>query len=48
VGEELSGGTIVEVELDANLDVPRLVPTAGVGDAIASSLVRAAVAELAR
>jgi hypothetical protein len=36
----------VSVQLDANLDVPRLVPTAGIGDAMAGSLVRRATKEI--
>jgi len=39
-------GTTIELALDADLAVPRLVPVGGVGDAIAAGFVRAAVAEL--
>ena len=38
--------TEVALQLDGNLDVPRLVPTAGVGDRLAASLVRHAIAEI--
>ncbi len=40
--------TRVDLELDASLDVPRLVPLAGVGDSVAAGFVSAASAELAR
>jgi hypothetical protein len=40
--------TELSLRLDANLDVPRLVPTAGVGDRMAASLVRHAIAEIER
>jgi hypothetical protein len=40
--------TKLRIELDADLAVPRLVPTAGVGEALAQGLVRAAVAEIGR
>ncbi len=42
------GGTRLELELEADLSVPRLLPVGGVGDAIAQGFVRAAVAELER
>ena len=40
--------TRINLGLDANLDVPRLVPTAGVGDRMSASLVRHAIAEIER
>jgi hypothetical protein len=39
-------GTRLELELDATMPVPRLVPLGGVGDAFASGFMRAAVAGL--
>jgi hypothetical protein len=42
---EVSPGSL-SVELDANLAVPRLVPTGGIGDAMAASLVRRATREI--
>lgn len=46
----LQGGesTRVSLELDANLDVPPLLPLGGVGDSVARGFVSAASAELAR
>ena len=35
-------GTRIDLDLDANLSVPRLVPLGGIGDAIAGGFVRAA------
>jgi hypothetical protein len=40
--------TVLSIDLDADLDVPRLVPTGGVGAAIASSFVKAAAEEIER
>jgi hypothetical protein len=42
------GATAITLELEAELDVPRFVPTVGAGDAIAASLMRAAVAQIER
>ena len=39
-------GTQLELELDATMPVPRLVPLAGVGDAYAAGFMKAAVARL--
>jgi hypothetical protein len=39
-------GTHLELELDATMPVPRLVPLGGVGDAFAGGFLQAAVAEL--
>jgi hypothetical protein len=41
-------GTHLELELDATMPVPRLVPLGGVGDAFASGFLQAALAGLAR
>ncbi len=38
----------LELELDASLDVPRLLPLAGVGNSVAEGFVSAASVELAR
>jgi hypothetical protein len=38
--------TKIHVQLDANLDVPRLVPLGGLGDAVAEGFVAAAISEL--
>jgi hypothetical protein len=40
--------TRIELELDANLDVPRFLPLGDVGDSVAQGFVSAARAELAR
>jgi ribosome-associated toxin RatA of RatAB toxin-antitoxin module len=40
--------TRLELELDANLDVPRFVPLSGVGNSVAQGFISAASAELAR
>jgi hypothetical protein len=40
--------TTVEIAFDAELAVPRLVPTGGVGDMLAGSLIKAAIAEIER
>jgi ribosome-associated toxin RatA of RatAB toxin-antitoxin module len=40
--------TRIELQLDANLDVPRFVPLGDVGDSVAQGFVSAASAELAR
>ncbi len=40
-------GTMIEIELDTALPVPRFVPVGGVGDSIAKSFVSAAAEELA-
>ncbi len=40
------GGTHLEIELDANMPMPRLVPLRGVGDAFAAGFMRAAVERL--
>jgi hypothetical protein len=42
---EVSDGSL-SAELEADLAVPRLVPTAGIGDALAASLVRRASREI--
>jgi hypothetical protein len=44
----VNGGqsTRIELDLGANLDVPRLIPLGGVGDAIAADLVNAATRAL--
>jgi polyketide cyclase/dehydrase/lipid transport protein len=39
-------GTHLDLELDANMPVPRLVPLAGVGDRFASGFMQAAVGRL--
>ncbi len=39
-------GTELEVELDANMPVPRLVPTGGAGDSFAAGFMKAAVTRL--
>ena len=39
-------GTQLELELDATMPVPRLVPLGGVGDAYAAGFMKAAVARL--
>ena len=39
-------GTDLEVELDANMPVPRLVPVGGVGDSFAAGFMQAAVKRL--
>ncbi len=41
-------GTMIEIELDTALPVPRFVPVGGVGDSIARSFVSAASEELAQ
>ncbi len=41
-------GTHIELELDANLDVPRFLPLGDVGDSVARGFVTAASEELAR
>jgi hypothetical protein len=38
----------IQLRLDAKLDVPRLLPTRGIGDAIANGFVEAAVSALQR
>jgi ribosome-associated toxin RatA of RatAB toxin-antitoxin module len=40
------GGTQIELELDARLDVPRLLPIGGIGDVMADGFVHAAVEAL--
>ena len=40
-------GTQLELELDATMPVPRLVPLGGVGDAFATGFMRAAIDRLA-
>jgi ribosome-associated toxin RatA of RatAB toxin-antitoxin module len=40
--------TRIELELDASLDVPRLIPLGDVGNSVAQGFVAAASAELAR
>jgi hypothetical protein len=40
------GGTLIELDLDTALPVPRLLPLGGVGDSIARSFVSAASAAL--
>ena len=40
--DERTAGTNIELALDAELDVPRLVPTGGVGDSLAQGFVAAA------
>ena len=40
--------TRLELELAANLDVPRFLPLGGAGDAVAHGFISAATAELAR
>jgi hypothetical protein len=46
----LTGGedTRIELEVDANLDVPRFLPLGDVGDSVAQGFISAASAELAR
>ncbi len=39
-------GTSLEVELDANMPVPQLVPTGGAGDSFAAGFMKAAVKRL--
>jgi hypothetical protein len=41
-------GTVIELDVDTSLPVPRLVPLGGVGDSIARSFVSAAVNALSR
>lgn len=41
-----AGGTRIELELGASLDVPRFLPVGGVGDAMAEGFVAAAVKAL--
>ena len=41
-------GSEVELTVDARLDVPRLLPLGGVGDAVATGFVGAAIRELER
>ncbi len=41
-------GTLLELELDASVDVPRLLPLGDVGNSVAKGFVSAASAELAR
>ena len=45
-GCEERDGTQLELELDATMPVPRLVPLGGVGDAFASGFMQAAVGRL--
>ena len=42
-----AGSARIELQLGANLDVPRLVPLGGVGDSMAADLVNAATRALA-
>jgi hypothetical protein len=46
---KVAGGqsTRIELQLAANLDVPRFIPLGGVGDAMAADLVSAATRALA-
>ena len=44
----VEGETQIRIEIDAELDVPRLAPVGGLGNAIASGFVRAACQELDR
>ena len=43
---EDGGGTRIALELDARLDVPRLLPIGGIGDVMADGFVHAAVEAL--
>jgi hypothetical protein len=43
---KVAQGTRIELQLAANLDVPRLIPLGGVGDSMAADLVNAATRAL--
>jgi ribosome-associated toxin RatA of RatAB toxin-antitoxin module len=45
---EASSETVIMLELNANLSVPRLLPLTGVGDSLAQGFVTAAVRQLAK